>query len=121
MFHLFFGITFVNMNELDSLKEQVKLLSDKLEKIVSYYDTPSEEEEIIYEDSATSYEVIMAANAAIQAVADIDEALAGAMSKEDGKRIARVKKKALRMLDWGVGEIYDSIYDNGKELDQEEE
>ena len=109
------------MNELDSLKEQVKLLSDKLEKIVSYYDTPSEEEEIIDEDTATSYEVIMAANAAIQAVADIDEALAGAMSKEDGKRIARVKKKALRMLDWGVGEIYDSIYDNGKELDQEEE
>lgn len=110
------------MNELTSLAEQIKLLQVQVEKLNSYFNSPSEEEEeIIYEDSATSYEVIMAANAAIQAVSDIDEALAGAMSKEDGKRIARVKKKALRMLDWGVGEIYDSIYDNGKELDQEEE
>lgn len=111
------------MNELTSLAEQIKLLQVQVEKLNSYFNSPSEEEEeeILYEDSATSYEVIMAANAAIQAVADIDEALAGAMSKEDGKRIARVKKKALRMLDWGVGEIYDSIYDNGKELDQEEE
>ena len=121
MFDLFFSITFVNMNELDPLKEQVELLAKQVEKLNSYYENNPEEEEIIYEDSSSAYEVILAANAAIQAVSDIDEALAGAMSKEDGKRIARIKKKSLRMIDWGVGEMYDSIFDNGKEIDQEEE
>lgn len=69
------------------------------------------EEEIIYEDPTTGMDAIYAANYALSTLEMIDEE--DEKLTDTGKAaINRIKRKALKILDWGVSEIYDSIYDS---------
>ena len=34
------------------------------------------------------------------------------MSKADEQRINRIKKKSIKMLDWAITDMYDSIFDD---------
>ncbi len=69
------------------------------------------EEEIVYEDPTTGMDAIYAANYALSTLDLIDED--DEKLTDTGKAaINRIRRKALKILDWGVSEIYDSIYDS---------
>lgn len=61
------------------------------------------EEEILYEPETTWGEVIQSVFAAFSCIDDIDMEMASPM---DRKRIKRIRRKGLRMIDVGIGEIY---------------
>lgn len=60
-------------------------------------------EEIIYEEEMSWSEVIHCVFAAFSSIEDVDMAMASPMDK---KRIRRIRKKGLRLIDVGIGEIY---------------
>ena len=53
-------------------------------------------------------EYIGASFNAIQAVADMDMAL---MSNSDKERVRRIRRKALKIIDYCICELYDEIFD----------
>ena len=57
-------------------------------------------------------EYIGASYNAIQAVSDMDTAL---MSNSDKERIRRIKRKALKIIDYCICELYDEIFDKDEE------
>jgi hypothetical protein len=67
-------------------------------------DIPESEIEF-FETTPSMY--IEAAYAAICAVDGMDGKV---MSKEDERRILRVKRKSLRLIDHFIGELYDSVF-----------
>ena len=88
----FVSITFVTMNEISTP-----------------VDSNEQEEEVVYEEGYTSLEIINGVYFALASVIEIDTTL---MSKADEQRINRVKKKSLKMLDWAIADMYDSIFDD---------
>lgn len=66
----------------------------------------NEEEEFEYEYTSR-VEAIHSANAAIASVENMDTAL---MTKLDEKRVQRIRRKSLRIIDKCIGEIYDEIF-----------
>lgn len=91
--------------------ESVKIATDISE-------VPQEEEEIeeiIYEEAMPWSEVIHCVFAAFSSLEDIDMELASPM---DRKRIRRIRKKGLRLIDVGIGEIYAEKFETD---DNEEE
>jgi len=86
------SITFVNMNEISTP-----------------VDDSQSEEEMIYEEGYTSLEIINGIYFALSSVIDMDTTL---MTKIDEQRVNRVKKKSLKMLDWAIADMYDSIFDD---------
>jgi hypothetical protein len=60
-------------------------------------------EEIIYEEQMSWSEVIHCVFAAFSSIEDVDMAMASPM---DRKRIKRIKKKGLMLIDAGICEIY---------------
>lgn len=64
-----------------------------------------EEYEVAY---TTLSEAIHGANAAISAICDMDTAL---MTKQDEKRIYRIKRKSLRIIDKCISDIYQEIFE----------
>jgi hypothetical protein len=78
-------------------------------------------EEIIYEEQMSWSEVIHCVFAAISSIDDIDIAMASPM---DRKRIKRIKRKGLRLIDVGIGEIYAEKFEletDEKQDDNEED
>lgn len=65
------------------------------------------EHEVIYEELHWS-EVLQAVLAAFSCIEDIDPELASPMDK---KRIKRIKRKGLRLVDVGISEIYAEKFD----------
>jgi hypothetical protein len=65
-----------------------------------------EEEEFEYEFTSR-VEAIASAYSAISAVSDIDTAI---MSKLDERRVQRIKRKSLRIIDSCIGEIYNELF-----------
>lgn len=57
-------------------------------------------------------EYIGASYNAIQAVSDMDTAL---MSNSDKERVRRIKRKALKIIDYCICELYDEIFDKDEE------
>jgi len=74
-------------------------------------------EEIIYEEEMSWSEVIHCVFAAVSSIDDIDMAMASPM---DRKRIKRIKRKALRLIDVGIGEIYAEKFDTETEEKQDD-
>jgi len=101
------------MNELENIKDtQVEILK-RLTAIESYYVVEEgEEDEIVYEEPTTAEQAINAAYSALASVQVMDTTL---MSKEDANRIKGITKKSIKILHWGVNEMYDSIFDEPKE------
>jgi len=86
------SITFVTMNEISTT-----------------LDDSQSEEEMIYEEGYTSLEIINGTYFALASVVEMDTTL---MSKADEQRINRIKKKSIKMLDWAIADMYDSIFDD---------
>jgi hypothetical protein len=60
----------------------------------------------------TAGEYINSAYFALSAVEDIDTAI---ISKEDEKRIKRIKRKSLKIIDICITEMYDELFENDEE------
>jgi hypothetical protein len=60
----------------------------------------------------TAGEYINSAYFALSAVEDIDTAI---ISKEDEKRIKRIKRKSLKIIDICLSEMYDELFENDEE------
>jgi hypothetical protein len=76
------------------------------DEVIDCEDSDIPESEIeFFETTPSMY--IEAAYAAICAVDGMDGKV---MSKEDEKRIWRVKRKSLRLIDHFIGELYDSVF-----------
>ncbi len=75
------------------------------------------ENEIEYEEGATAEEIIACCYYAITTVDAIDVEILP--TKQDKDRVKRIKKKSLRMLDWAVSELYDTVFEDGKEIDND--
>ena len=56
----------------------------------------------------TLSEAIHGAHAAISAICDMDTAI---MTKQDEKRIYRIKRKSLRIIDKCISDIYSEIFE----------
>ena len=74
-------------------------------------DEVTEEQEGIVEFTSTS-EYICSAYYAIASVEDADTAL---MTKEDEKRVKRIKRKCLKIIDICVSEMYDELFESDEE------
>lgn len=57
-------------------------------------------------------EYIGASFNAIQAVADMDTAL---MSNSDKERVRRIRRKAIKIIDYCICELYDEIFDKDED------
>lgn len=101
------------MNELENIKKTQEEILRRLTVMESYYVVDEEgEDEIVYEEPTTAEQAINSAYSALASVQVMDTTL---MSKEDANRIKSVIKKSIKMLHWGVNEMYDSIFDETKD------
>lgn len=68
------------------------------------------EEEIYYEEPTNGIDAIYAANLILHTLDfyDMDDEK---LTDTGRAALLRIKKRALKILDWGSKEIYDSIYD----------
>lgn len=72
--------------------------------------TESLEEGYVEFTSASDY--ITAAYFSLSAVDDIDTAI---VSKEDEKRIKRIKRKSIKIIDICISEMYDELFENDED------
>lgn len=101
------------MNELESIKKTQEEILRRLTVMESYYVVEEDgEDEIMYEEPTTAEQAINAAYSALASVQVMDTTL---MSKEDANRIKTITKKSIKILHWGVNEMYDSIFDETKD------
>jgi hypothetical protein len=80
-----------------------------MEEVIDNNLQNTEDDEIVYEEGYTSLEVINGVYFALASLGDVDIAMA---SNADKQRINRIKKKSIKMLDWAVTDMYDSIFDD---------
>lgn len=71
----------------------------------------AEETEFIVEETSRS-EYIASSYNSILAVADFDTEM---MSKKDAQRVKRIKRKALRIIDECISEMYDEMFEDEEE------
>ena len=85
-------------------------MSDDL--IISNEQEPEElPEEVIFE-STTVIEYIQAAYFALSSVVDMDDMV---MSREDAKRVRRIKRKSLAIIDNCIIDLYNELFDKDEE------
>lgn len=77
-------------------------------------DSHDEEEELEYEFTSR-IEAIHCATNAISAASEMT-----IMTKLDEKRIQRIKRKSLRIIDHCIGEIYDELFFEENETNEDE-
>jgi hypothetical protein len=65
--------------------------------------------------TTTAAEYISSAFYALNAVNEIDTAI---VSREDERRINRIKKKSLKIIDQCISDLYDEMFDDGEEKPQ---
>lgn len=71
-----------------------------------------EEEQEFEVEFTTRSEAIHSAFSAISAVSDMDTAI---MTKQDERRISRIKRKSLRIIDECINEIYAEMFEDEEE------
>lgn len=74
-----------------------------------------EVEEVVYEEALPWSEVIHSVFAAFSSIDDIDMELASPM---DRKRIKRIRRKGLRLIDVGISEIYAEKFESDDTEDE---
>jgi len=93
--------------------EQIK---EVIAEVVKENLTTAEPETEVLEEGivefTTAGEYINSAYFALSAVEDIDTAI---ISKEDEKRIKRIKRKAIKIIDICLSEMYDELFENDEE------
>ena len=91
--------------------EQIKeVIAEIIQEAEPVQETEILEEGIVEFTSAGEY--INSAYFALSAVEDIDTAI---ISKEDEKRIKRIKRKSLKIIDICITEMYDELFENDEE------
>ena len=77
-------------------------------------DKPTEESEELdgYVEFTSASEYINSAYFAMSAVEDIDTAI---ISKEDEKRIKRIKRKSIKIIDICISEMYDELFETDED------
>ena len=65
-----------------------------------------------YVEFTSASEYITSAYFSLSAVDDIDTAI---ISKEDEKRIKRIKRKAIKIIDICLSEMYDELFENDED------
>lgn len=94
--------------------EIIKLLKELPLTLLPQADEEQPLDDVYYEEPTTAFEAINIANHALATITLIDTD--DVELTDNGKRaIIRVKKKALKLLDWGVNEAYDSVFDENKD------
>ena len=103
-----------NIPKTEQIKEVIKEIiqeADKNDLTTTEGDTAEMLEEGMVEfTSAGDY--INSAYFALSAVEDIDTAI---ISKEDEKRIKRIKRKSIKIIDICITEMYDELFENDEE------
>jgi hypothetical protein len=87
------------------------MIEDKKEEELPKQEIAEEEQEFEVEFTTRS-EAIHSAFSAISAVSDMDTAI---MSKQDERRISRIKRKSLRIIDECINEIYAEMFEDDEE------
>ena len=97
--------------EKQSLPEQEEIKEEVIE------DTEDAGEEMEYEvEFTTRAEAVHSACAAIGACQDFD---LGMLNPTQAKRVKRIKRKSLRIIDVYIGEIYDEMFEDENNEDDE--
>jgi predicted DNA-binding protein with PD1-like motif len=97
--------------EKQSLPEQEEIKEEVIEE------TDDAGEEMEYEvEFTTRAEAVHSACAAIGACQDFD---LGMLNPTQAKRIKRIKRKSLRIIDVYIGEIYDEMFEDENNEDDE--
>ena len=96
--------------------EQIKeVIAEVVKENLTTSSSESNETEMLEEgivEFTTAGEYINSAYFALSAVEDIDTAI---ISKEDEKRIKRIKRKAIKIIDICLSEMYDELFENDEE------
>ena len=94
----------------EQIKEVIAEIIQEAEPVNETEQTEMLEEGIV--EFTTAGEYINSAYFALSAVEDIDTAI---ISKEDEKRIKRIKRKAIKIIDICLSEMYDELFENDEE------
>jgi hypothetical protein len=94
--------------------EQIKeVIAEIIQEAEPVQETEMLEEGIV--EFTTAGEYINSAYFALSAVSDMDFDMINAMSNADGRRIKRIKRKALKIIDICLSEMYDELFENDEE------
>jgi len=91
-------------------------IKEVIAEVVKENLTTAEPEAEMYEDGMVEFtsagDYINSAYFALSAVEDIDTAI---ISKEDEKRIKRIKRKSIKIIDICITEMYDELFDTDED------
>jgi hypothetical protein len=93
------------------MEEEIKYTDNLVIEEVTESNTISEEEEGVVEFTNNS-DYISASTNCLYVLNDIDVLL---LSKEDEKRVKRIRRKALKIMDICLSEMYDELFDGDDE------
>jgi len=71
-----------------------------------------QEQEWVYEEPTSTPEYIASATNAISAVENFDTAI---MTNADRKRVERIRRRSLKIIDYNIGVLYDELFDEKNE------
>ena len=71
-----------------------------------------EPQEWVYEEPTTTPEFIASATNALSAVENFDTAI---MTNADRRRVERIRRRSLRIIDYNIGILYDELFDEKNE------
>lgn len=99
-------------NNTDKIKE---IIAEVVNENLTTAEPEEESAEMLEEgmvEFTSAGEYINSAYFALSAVEDIDTAI---ISKEDEKRIKRIKRKSIKIIDICITEMYDELFENDEE------
>ena len=104
------------MESQNSQEEKIKEIKEVIAEVIKEGTTESVQEETEeldgYVEFTSASEYINSAYFAISAVDDIDTAI---ISKEDEKRIKRIKRKSIKIIDICISEMYDELFETDED------
>ena len=104
----------------ESQEEKIKKIKEVIAEVIKEGTTQPTEEPVEetteeldgYVEFTSASEYINSAYFAMSAVDDIDTAI---ISKEDEKRIKRIKRKSIKIIDICISEMYDELFETDED------
>ena len=104
------------MESQNSQEEKIKEIKEVIAEVIKEGTTEPVQEETEelngYVEFTSASEYINSAYFAMSAVDDIDTAI---ISKEDEKRIKRIKRKSIKIIDICISEMYDELFETDED------
>lgn len=97
---------------MDNQSNQTNPTTEKIKEVIAEVVNENKDSEMFEEgmvEFTTAADYITSAYFAISSIDDIDTALC---SKEDEKRVKRIKRKAIKIIDICLSEMYDELFEN---------